>query len=101
MSAPRLRVELAQRAKRDIRSIRQYTVSQWGVEQADTYLSALNKGIEALRGNPHIGMARDDLRPGLRSFAIESHRVLYRVVGETIRIVRIVHLRKDLSQEKL
>ncbi len=101
MSARRLRLEIAPRAQRDIRGIRLYTVEQWGEAQADAYLAAPNKGFETLRDNQSIGVARDDLRPGLRSFPVEQHRILYRIQGDTIRILRVVHGRQDLSQQQL
>jgi toxin ParE1/3/4 len=101
MSARRLRLELAPRAQRDLLGIRLYTVEQWGEDQADTYLAALNKCFETLRDHPRIGVTRDDLRPGLRSFAVEQHLILYRIGGEAIYVLRVVHGRQDLSRQRI
>ena len=101
MSARRLRLELAPRAQRDLLGIRLYTVEQWGEDQADTYLAALNKGFETRRDYPRIGVARDDLRPGLRGFSVEQHLILYRINGETIHVLRVVHGRQNLSQQRI
>lgn len=101
MSARRLRLELAPRAQRDLLGIRLYTVERWGEDQADSYLAALNKGFETLRDHPRIGDSRDDLRSELRSFPVEQHLVLYRIGGEAIYDLRIVHGRQDLGRQRI
>ncbi len=45
---------------------------------------------------PHIGRHRDDLRPGLRSFAIGSYVILYRVEKSGVRILHVIHGSRDI-----
>ena len=97
MSARRMRLELAPRARRDIRSIRLFGLQQWGQERADSYHEALTRGLQLLRDNPRLGPARDDLRPGLRGLRVEQHRILYRIEGDTVVVLRIVHVRQDAA----
>lgn len=98
MSSPKPRIELAARAQRDLRSIRIYTVKRWGEDQADAYFAELSSAFDTLRNNPLIGTARDDLKLGVRSLVVREHRVLYRATEHVIRVLRIVHLRRDLGQ---
>ena len=88
-----MRLELASRARNDVRGIRAYSRGQWGDQQANEYSAALSRGFETLRDNPEIGVAADGLGAGLRSFSVEQHRIIYRIRGETIRILRVIHHR--------
>jgi toxin ParE1/3/4 len=99
MSARRPRLELASCARNDIRSIRAYSRGQWGEHQANENSAALSRGFETIRDNPEFGVAADDLGAGLRSFSVEQHRIIYRIRGETIRILRIIHHRQDVSRQ--
>jgi toxin ParE1/3/4 len=98
MSARRFRLRLAPRAQRDVRGIRLYGLKQWGEGQADDYESALNRAMESLRANPRIGVARDNLLPGLRAYPVEHHVLYYRIVDDTIEVVRILHGRADAAR---
>ncbi|MEA2585180.1 MAG: toxin ParE1/3/4 [Thermomicrobiales bacterium] len=65
------------------------------MHQANAYHAALRSGIEALRDNPQLGVAREVLYPGLRSHPVEVHVLYYRIQGNVIEIVRILHSRQD------
>ena len=63
---------------------------------ADRILDRLDEVASHLADNPHMGSARDDIRPGLRYLVSGSYLLLYRIVGDDIEIVRAVHGRRDL-----
>jgi toxin ParE1/3/4 len=48
--------------------------------------------------NPRLGKTRNDLRPGLRSFPVEKHLILYRVEGDALVVQRIIHGRQDITR---
>ena len=96
MSAPRLRLAITRRAANDIRTIRRYTRKQWGVAQASDYEEAIHNAFETLRTYPDLGKTRDDLLPALRCHPVLSHIIMYRVDGDTLNVLRIVHQRMDL-----
>lgn len=89
------RVRLTSEAQDDFRDILQYTRETWGVKQRDTYEARLKRGLRNLATFPEMGRARTDLGPGLRSFPIEHHLVIYRVDDDAVRVVRIVHGRRS------
>ncbi len=99
MSAHRSRLQLSAQARRDITGIRAYSRQQWGEQQANAYSATLARGFEALRDNPDLGVTRDDLAPGIRSLLVEQHRIIYRIKGDVIRVLRVVHYRQDESQQ--
>ena len=50
-------------------------------------------GMQRLTSNPELGQLRTSIRAGYRSLQINLHVVYYRLQGETIDIVRILHER--------
>lgn len=47
---------------------------------------------------PYLGPAKPHVAQGMRSFTVESYRILYRVTPDTIDIVRVVHHARDLRR---
>lgn len=73
----KLRLELLPGAITDMDSIWDYSVEQWGLHQAQTYLGALNARMRGLLGFPLMGVAQDWLHPGLRRVGEGSHSIYY------------------------
>src|SRR5947209_8584452 len=46
---------------------------------------------------PLMGRPREDLRPGLRSFAVKPYVVFYRPTADTIEVARVLHGAQDLG----
>ena len=46
---------------------------------------------------PRAGRRRDDLRSGMRAFAVGDYVVLYRVEGNDVLIQRVVRGSRDLE----
>lgn len=87
----------APRAARDIDEIYDFTVGQWGMARAESYIAALRKRCEALAGGKVRGRDAGDIRAGYRRLNAGSHVIFYRTVGEAIEIVRILHARMDFG----
>lgn len=83
------------KAKHDLKSIWRYTFKNFGEQQADKYYDELVHGMNAIKENPHIGVACDYIRPGYRQYKINEHYVFYSLSKNTIRIVRILHESMD------
>jgi toxin ParE1/3/4 len=65
------------------------------IEVANRVVDSLTNQFLILSKHPRIGRKRDDLRVGLRSVAVGSYVVIYRVEGNDVRILHIVHGRRD------
>lgn len=89
------RYQFTNKAERDLGGIIDYTVQEWGVSQANTYLDGLESRAQLLAENPNLGMAREILSGGLLSFPYESHILYYKKHARGIVIVRILHQQMD------
>jgi toxin ParE1/3/4 len=98
MSAPKRPLDLSRRARNDIRNILLQSLLQWGEEQESRYAAALGRALDTIGDNPNIGRARDDLRPGLRTFSFEQHIIVYEVRDTVIWVARILHHRMDVRR---
>ena len=58
---------------------------------ADRLLSRIDEVCGLLAEQPKIGAAYDEVRPGLRLFAVRSYLVLYREIPGGAEIVRVLH----------
>ena len=90
-----MRVLYTRRAADDLINIWTY-VARDDPAAADHLLDRLDETCALLAGNPNMGPARDDIRPGLRYFVVASCVVLYRIVSEGVEVVRVVHGARDL-----
>ena len=88
--------QLSAQAEEDLLEIWRY-IARDSDKTADRFLDRLNGKFVALARTPHTGRARSDLRPDLRSFPYGSYIILYRIVGNGIEIVRVVHAARNLD----
>ena len=95
MSAHRRRVISSPRAELDHEDIVVSGEQRWGEEQAVAYSYLIDAAVVRLGSFPEIGNPRDDVFPGCRSVPVGQHIVYYRIMGETVRIVRILHRRMN------
>ena len=62
------------------------------------YLSEFEELFFHLVDYPEIGRSRNEIKKGLRSLPKSAHVVFYRIMANHIRIVRILHGSKDITQ---
>ncbi|HMT44596.1 MAG TPA: type II toxin-antitoxin system RelE/ParE family toxin [Chakrabartia sp.] len=87
MAKLRLRAE----AYADLDDIQAYGEAEWGVEIAEEYARGFRTSFSLLRDHPEAGPARPELGKGIRCLLHRKHRIFYRIEGDTVIIVRIVH----------
>ena len=98
MSVPSKSVEISPDARADFTAILMYTLAEWGVEQCDRYESTLLRAITALGDFPEMGTRRDKLGPDYRSQPVEHHVLYYRILGDVVEVMRILHERADAAR---
>jgi toxin ParE1/3/4 len=101
MSARKLPLRFASEAREDVQDLLIYTQEQWGIHQRRVYREALNEAFRSLRANPYLGKARPDLDASVRSLVVEQHLILYRVEDDAVRVLRVVHQRRDITRQVL
>jgi toxin ParE1/3/4 len=93
-----MRYVLSPRAQTDIEAVWDYTVGQWGVDQAEEYLRKIKTAIEAIAGDFRLGRTCFEIRAGYFKYPASSHMIFYRKQEGYVDIVRILHERMDFDR---
>jgi len=88
---------ISKKAVSDLEEIWLYTVEKWSVEQADRYYNLIFDEINYICKNPNAGKSKEHIRKGYLASKVKSHLIFYRVVNDTIEIIRILHERMDIE----
>jgi toxin ParE1/3/4 len=91
-------LEVTPAAISDLRSIRNYTLKIWGLEQEQIYLDSLWGKFEEILADPQKWRFRDDLFPRCQIAAQGRHVILFRLNETTLQIVRILHNSMDFQR---
>lgn len=97
MSSPSYRLVFSSEAEDDVEGILRHSLMQWGEVQERRYAEALDRAFLLLADNPNLGRRRDELQPGYRSYLVRQHLIIYRVRGDAVIIVRVLHSRMDIA----
>ena len=91
-------VILSRAARADLAEIVEYGAVQFGWEAADAYQDAIDQAFALLADFPRSGERRPQYGRGFRCLVCGSHRILYRIEEETVRIFRILHHSRDVPR---
>ena len=83
-------------AEKDLEDIFDYTHQKFGLDQAILYVLSFNEVFTLISQNPKLGIDRNEIKKGLKSFVYKSHIILYRIITNKIRIVRVLRGSRDL-----
>jgi toxin ParE1/3/4 len=92
------RYRLSPAARSDLDEIWDYSAERWGANQANTYIRELAGAIERIASRKRRGRACDDIRAGYFKHACQSHVIFYRMEGEAVVVVRVLHQRMDFDR---
>lgn len=67
------------------------------VPAAERHVNKIRSAAAKLAEFPGLGPARDDLAPGLRTFPVGNYLIGYRIVGDTLEVLRVVHGMRKLE----
>ena len=87
------RVHYTRGAEHDLDDVAQYTVAQWGEDQAAKYLDLLEQICEVIIPQNARHARPVPQRPQLLRWRCERHVVYFRAVRGGIEVVRILHER--------
>ena len=88
---------ISKKAVSDLEEIWLYTVESWSVEQADRYYNLIFDEVNYICKNPNAGKSNEHIRKGYRASKVKFHLIFYRVLNDTIEIIRILHERMDIE----
>jgi len=87
------------KADSDLDDIWDYIATNSGsFDIADRLIDSITQRFSLIATHPNIGRARDeDLRAGLRSFPAGEYVIVYRIVEEDVRILRVLRGSRDIE----
>lgn len=88
------RVEVAPAALGDLRAIALY-IADDNPDRAESFVAELEARFAAIGERPLSFPARDEIGPGLRGATHGRYRILFRDLGDRVRIVRVLHAARD------
>jgi len=93
-----VKLEITNAAIADIRSIREYTVEQWGERQDEIYSDRLWQRFEEILADAPSYRFRPDLFPGCQIASEGRHVILFRVYNGVLQVVRVLHSAMDFKR---
>ena len=82
-------------AETDLVEILEY-LHQHNPSVAEHYATAFYEKCQALARFPEIGRGRPEIAPNLRGTLVKPYVIFYRLDGDVVQILRILHGRRDL-----
>jgi toxin ParE1/3/4 len=89
------RVRFAQAARRDLQAIWRHVGESSGVERADALVDRIVAAGRSLAHAPARGTLVPAFGHEVRQLVVLSYRILYRLTGDRVEVVRIIHVRRD------
>lgn len=83
---------LSRLAAEDFAGIYVYSLTNFGVQQADAYTEGLESVFQLLAATPLLGRERPDIAAAVRCHEHGRHVIFYRAQTRGIIVVRILHL---------
>lgn len=88
---------LSSNATADLRRLYRRSVLDFGIAQADRYLARLDAAFTGIAEFPNAYPARPEIAQArIRPF--EAHNIVYRIRGNEVLILRVLHGRQDLAK---
>lgn len=93
------RLVLAPKARADLFDIDAY-IAERNPLAAERLIERLIQAMKALVRMPMIGRTCEDLGlPAVRRFVVEKHHIFYVFDGKVLKVVRVIHGRRDVATE--
>lgn len=83
--------KLSNLAAKDFEQIFEYTLLNFGIEQADDYTDSMHNVLLTLAEQPLMGHERPEIAEGLRRHDHHKHAIFYRLQLHGVYIIRILH----------
>lgn len=93
-----MKLDFTKAAIEDLQSIRDYTLETWGPKQEKIYLESMWTRFEEILADPERWRRREDLFPGCQIAAQGKHVILFKMKGNIIQVVRILHGAMDYKR---
>jgi len=92
-----LDLKLSPKAIIDLENIYEYTLSTWGLIQAEKYQNELYSCMISISENPILGSIYYFKSGNYRKMNINRHMIFYKQTKRDCLVIRILHERMDLQ----
>ena len=92
-----LQYVISKKALTDLEEIWLYTLEKWTVDQANRYYTLIFDEINFICKNINAGKSMEHVRKGYLASKVKSHLIFYRILNNTVEIIRILHERMDIE----
>jgi toxin ParE1/3/4 len=92
-----LPVVRTQTAQADLSAALEY-LEERSPPAAERLANAIEARCRLLGQFPQMGRARDEIRPGLRSVAVEKYLIFHQITASAVEVVRILHGSRDVER---
>lgn len=82
-------------ASQDLNEIADYFAEN-NLEAGERFFQAFNRKCQQLVAFPNIGKSYAEIRPDLRGLSLEGYVIFYRILEDSIEILRVVSGRRNL-----
>jgi toxin ParE1/3/4 len=86
---------LSPKAVHDLEAIYLYSVKEFGIRKADSYLKELENGFQKIVDTPELSRHCDYVKDQLRAVTVSSHVIFFTIKKTKIVIIRILHKSMD------
>lgn len=90
-----LKLVLTKKAENDLTQIANYTLQNFGYEQAEHYYSSLTNTLEILTTQPNLGQNFSHIKVGLKRFVFKHHSIYFLAEKDRLVIYRILNQKQD------
>ncbi len=94
-------LRLTPKAKDALQQIGLYTHQNFGERQMEIYLTKIDDGFKLICSEPTMGVARDEIKKGYRSFVVGKHSIFYRISGNKVEVIGITSAKMDVKSHYL
>lgn len=116
MTRSKYALNVSSAARRDLRSIARWSLKEFGETAAQRYRDLLDCALNDIASDPHrpgvrahsnlpggtliyhLSLSRERARSDLGTVKTPRHALVYRVSGQVVELLRVIHDSRDLVQ---
>lgn len=91
-------IRLTHRALRDIQSIHDYSIKQWGESRADQYLFDIESSLDLLKNSPKLLKINPLVSEVFVSYDIQKHWLICDIQRDDIFVLTVKHVSMNLLE---
>ncbi len=92
-----MKLAVTAQARQDLLEIEEY-IGKDNAKEAAVFVQRLTERFAELMESPGIGRKRDYLAEGMRSSRVGDYLIFYRVQGEKLVVIHVLHGARDLPK---